>query len=288
MRSILTALLAVCLVIDTATAETFELANGDKVSGEVVERSDEHIVLESPIFGRIVVPQDQLAPPAPEDPGAFGLGFLRGWTRRLSLGASGAEGNTIQAAINGGLLLAKEDDRGRWKLAAEYYWGSSDRDEDTNKAFVDLERDWKLPDSSFYLFARAGYDFDRFRSFNQRVDGNAGIGYWWIEWPHWRFGTRLGAGASYQFDGDSAFRPEIVGGVDSVWPIADGHSFEIHGDIFPDLADTGEFRTHSTADWNIALTEVLGLSVGVVHDYVSDTPLKNNDLTYRGALTYDF
>ena len=291
MRSIPIALLAVGLFAHGALAETLELTNGDKVSGEVVERTDAHVVLAHAVFGRIVVPNDQIAPPAPpepEDAGAFGLGFLRGWTRRISLGASGAEGNTVQAALNAGIHLSQEDDAGRWKFEAEYFWGSSDRTEDTNKAFVDLERDWKFPDSRLYLFTRAGYDYDRFRSFNQRIDGNLGLGYWWIEWPHWRFGTRLGAGVSYQFDGDSAVRPELVGGIDSIWPIAEGHTFEIHADIFPDLADTGEFRTHSTADWNVSLTDVLGLSIGIVHDYVSDTTLKNSDLTYRGALTYDF
>ena len=191
-------------------------------------------------------------------------------------------------AINAGLELSTENERRRWKFVTQYFWGSSDGDEDTNKAFVDLEHDWNLGETSFYLFGRAGYDFDTFRSFNHRVDGSAGLGYWWLEWEHWRFGTRLGAGVSYQWKTDSELRPELVGGIDSIWPIAEGHTFEIHGDIYPDLANTGEFRTRSTADWNYALTEVLGLSVGVIHEYVSDAAAKDSDLTYRGALTYDF
>lgn len=290
MRSHAILLCTICLLTSGARAETFSLVNGDTVSGEVIERSDEHVVLAHPILGHIVVPYDQIAPPEPvvEDAGAFGLGFFRGWTRQLSIGATGSAGNAQKMAVNGGLVLSKEDDSGRRKFAAEYHWGSSEGDEDTHKAFLDLERDWDLRDSSFYLFARAGYDFDRFRAFNQRVDGSTGIGYWWIEWPRWRFGTRFGAGASYQFDGESTFRPELVGGVDSVWTIAEGHTLEIHGDIFPDLADTGEFRTRTTGDWNFRLTEVIGLKVGVIHDYVSETDRKNHDLTYRGNLTYDF
>ena len=273
----------------SATAETLELTNGDKISGEVIETTEEAVIIESPVLGRVEIPIDQIVVAEEKvDKGAFGTGLFRDWTRRIAVGASGASGNTENAAINGGIELSTEDDRRRWLFEAQYYWGSSNGTQDTNKAYVSLERDWKFEESSFYVFARTGYTFDTFRSFNHRVAGSLGLGYWWLEWERWRLGTRLGAGVSYQWNNDSAFRPEAVVGVDSVWPIADGHTFEIHGDIFPDLADIGEFRTYTTADWNIALTEIFGLALGVIHEYTSDTPLKENDVTYRAALTYDF
>ena len=289
MLRLMPILVAALLLGATAAAETFELINGDKISGEVVETTEESVILESPVFGRVEIPREQIVVVEEKvDNGAFGTGLFRDWTRRIAVGASGASGNTQNAAINAGIELFTEDDRRRWRFEAQYYWGSSNGTQDTNKAYVALERDWKFEDSSFYIFGRTGYTFDSFRSFNHRVDGSLGLGYWWIEWERWRFGTRLGAGVSYQWNNDSAFRPEAVGGIDSIWTIAEGHTFEIHGDIFPDLADIGEFRTYSTADWNISLTEIFGLALGVIHEYTSDTPLKKNDVTYRAALTYDF
>lgn len=278
---------ALLVAAGSAAAETVKLENGDRVSGEIVETTDTHVILESPVLGRIEIPREQIVVKA-EDAGLFGWGLLRGWRRRLTLGASGTAGNTEQMAVNAALDLSTEDSARRWKFAASYFWGSNNGREETNKAFVDIERDWKLPDSSLYLFARGGYDFDSFRSFDHRFRAALGVGYWWLDGGAWRLGSRLGAGGSYTFVGETALHPEASLGVDSIWNIAEGHSFEVHSDVFLDVEAGDEFRTRSTADWNFALTEMLGFSVGVIHDYVSDTARRNNDLTYRGALTVDF
>jgi hypothetical protein len=272
-----------------AGAESFELANGDTVTGEVVEQTDERIVLLHPILGHIEIPVAQLAAEGVR-PGLFGTGFLRGWTKRIGLGVAGAEGNTVRANVTGDVAFSYEDDVKRWLWSASYFWGSSDRDTDTNKAFAGIERDFKFEDEPYYLFARGSYSFDEFRGFKHRVAGNAGLGWWFLQLEWWKLGSRVGAGLSYQWDDEEALRPEAVVGLDSIWPISETHRFEIHGDVFPDLSDLGEFRTHSTADWVIDLSEGpgLGLAIGAIHEYVSDTDQKHHDVTYRGLVTYDF
>jgi putative salt-induced outer membrane protein YdiY len=289
MSRLVLVLCAALLFAAPTGAETLELTNGDKISGEVVETTDESVILESPLFGRVEIPRSEIVVAEVEvDPGAFGTGLFRDWTRRIAVGAAGASGNTDSAAVNAGLELFTEDEKRRWRFAASYNWGSGDGAVDTNQAFVALERDWKFEDSDFYVFGRTNYTFDSFRSFNHRVAGSLGIGYWWIDWERWRFGTRLGAGVSYQWQQESMVRPEAVGGINSIWPIAEKHRLEFHGDIFPDLAELGEFRTLSTLGWNFALTDVFGVSFGVIHEYVSDTALEANDITYQASLTYDF
>jgi hypothetical protein len=290
VRNPLSLLIAIaCVVGLEAGAESFELANGDTVSGDVVVQTDERIVLLHPILGQLEIPVAQLAAEVVK-PGLFGTGFLRGWTKRVGIGVSGAEGNTVRANVTADLALSYEDAVKRWLLGANYFWGSSERDTDTNKAFAGIERDWKFEDEPYYLFGRANYTFDDFRGFKHRVAGNAGLGYWFLQLEWWKLGSRIGAGLSYQWDDEEALRPEGVVGLDSIWTIAKGHTFEIHGDVFPDLSDLGEFRTRSTADWVIDLSEGpgLGLAIGAIHEYVSDTDQKNNDFTYRGLVTYDF
>ena len=71
-----------------AQTETIELSNGDKVTGAVVERTNEKIVLTHDLFGRIEIPLAEVKPPEPPNPGLFGTGFLAGWTRTFSLGVS--------------------------------------------------------------------------------------------------------------------------------------------------------------------------------------------------------
>jgi hypothetical protein len=92
-----------------AETATFELGNGDKVSGTVVEQDDERIVLEHDVFGRIEIPVAQLKPAEPPNPGLFGTSFLTGWKRTLSLGVSGQEGNSKTTDIVAALDADFED-----------------------------------------------------------------------------------------------------------------------------------------------------------------------------------
>ena len=109
----------------TAT-ETFDLANGDKVSGEVVARTADEIVIEHPALGRITVPVESLAPPPDPTPGLFGTRLLRGWTKAFDLGISGSQGNTDENAVRLGLRLRELTDDRRWKVNGAYKISTTD------------------------------------------------------------------------------------------------------------------------------------------------------------------
>jgi hypothetical protein len=58
------------------------------------------------------------------------------------------------------------------------------------------------------------------------------------------------------------------------------------------LDEPGEFRSVSTAEWVIALGKADGLSfkLGLENEYESDVgrDTESNDLSYYGALVFDF
>ena len=71
LRILITLLLCACPL--ALRADTLILANGDKISGEIVEWAVDHVVLEHPQLGRVRLTLDQLeidtgTPPNPGNP----------------------------------------------------------------------------------------------------------------------------------------------------------------------------------------------------------------------------
>ena len=59
-----------------------------------IERTEDQIVLEHAVLGRVALPTAQLKSPEPATRGLFGTPFLRGWNRSVEMGLSGASGNS--------------------------------------------------------------------------------------------------------------------------------------------------------------------------------------------------
>ncbi len=281
-----------------AAVETFRLESGDVVSGDVLERNADRILLQHPIFGRLELPVAELAPPEPKpsepprrvDRGMFGSGWLIGWKRRFGLGFSGAEGNSTDANVDANLRFDFENEKKRWRFDLAYTFSSSDGGTDKSQGHFQLDRDWLLPGSRWFQFVKGRYEYDRFKDWNQRVSVVGGIGYDLHEGEVWLLRARLGGGGSYEFNGEEDLRPEGLVGIDSNWTISKRQKIEFVGELFPDLIDFGELRSRETLDWNIKIADGsgLGLSFGVQHEYQSHSDDDPNDLTYRGLVTYDF
>ena len=109
-----------------AVTETIELTSGDKITGVIVSRDESGVVMDHPVFGRITIPDAEIAveTPEPETPGLFGTNFLRGATRSVGLGVSGASGNTQNVGLSATLAIEKETDRHSGRFGTAYLYGS--------------------------------------------------------------------------------------------------------------------------------------------------------------------
>src|SRR5688572_5607290 len=161
-RAAASALAAACLLFCArpAVSETLtvELMNGDLVTGEVVERTDERIVLDHPVFGRLEIPMEKINPRS-LNVGIAGTRLLAGWDKEVDLGVSGSEGDTDEADVLVGASLEYEDENEWWVLNARYTLSYADNEIDDDNARVSALRDWLFPGSRWLAFSYSVYDY---------------------------------------------------------------------------------------------------------------------------------
>lgn len=278
------------LVALAAAADTIELVNGDKLSGAVLETSAERVVLDHPVLGRVEIPVEQIKPKR-ESHGLFGTSFLEGWKRSFQLGVSGAQGNTRKNDVLAALDLAYEDDHKRWAFGAAYRFGSADGETTENDAFAQLRRDWLFPDSPWFLYGLARFDYDQFESWTYRVSGSPGIGYQFVKSEEWDVRGLVGPSVTKEFQEDDFFVEALVG-LEALWKISKDHSVSFSNTIYPALNDLGEFRNLTSLVWKWKLMEdpALSLLAGVTNEYQSkvDSGFKHDDVKYSTSLGIDF
>ena len=279
------------LAAAAAGAETIELANGDEIECRVVEETDQKVVIQHEVLGRIELRRDQLA--SQETPGLFGTSFLRGWERTLQLGVNGQDGNSETLKVNGGLRLFHESDYDRWLIEGGYNLSRDEGETSSNNAFAQLVKDWLHPDRRWFPYAETRWDYDQFQAWDHRLSAGAGIGYSLFESERFELLGRLGAGASRTFGSDDdEITPELLLGLEGTWHVSERQRLSFYTKLYPDLGETGEYRNLSGAAWivDVSRRDGLALKLGVDNRYESRAldDRKKNDLKYYGALLYDF
>lgn len=288
------------LLAAPATAQDeLELIGGDRLSGTIVEQTDEAIVLDHAALGRITIPREQLAgalaadaedaaveaaapPPLPSD-----------WISRFVLNGGASAGNSDTQNINVAVTSVRETEETITNLDASYYYGASNGDRDTNRLTTGIRNDWLLPDSRWFYFADGRFDLDEFQSWDYRVSGHLGIGYELINEEDLRLNLRTGAGAFKEFgsmNDDVQF--EALIGLDVDWTINETQSLKADTTLYPSLSDTGEYRWVSNAGWFVLLDEEanMNFNVSLRHEYQSevDPGRKHGDLYVTAGLAFDF
>ena len=116
------------LLVGIANADSVETIDGDVITGEIIETTEDGVVIENPTLGRVTVPSDQIKPPEPPaepNPGLFGTRVLRGFTRNLSFGAGGTRSQVNDANVNIQVDVGRDNERHRQAFAAKYYFSSA-------------------------------------------------------------------------------------------------------------------------------------------------------------------
>lgn len=277
----------------SAAAETLELANGDRVSGTVVERTDDVVVVEHSLFGRLEVPTADLKPSKPEKPGLFGTDFMEGWTRKLGLGMNGSEGNTINFNLRTTMNLALVNEHRRWEIDGYYVYQTDTRvTTDTNGQLQSIHA-WLLPGSRWYFFVDGTYDYDKFKDWKSRISVSIGPGYQLVKTESWGLRASLGLAGQREFSGQKNSNFQGFAGLDLDWEINSSLSLRARNRLYPNLVpQTGGFRDDSKLDLTVKLTEapLLGLVMGLGNTYESDPAPgdKANDFTYYTTLQLGF
>ncbi len=215
------------------------------------------------------------------------------WDTKLNIGLNLASGNTEQTGFASTIVSTRDTKKSALTLDAGYFYSTQDGDKTANRFTSGVNHDWLVPDSPWLFFAGGRYDWDEFKSFDHRVSVNGGLGYELIKRDDLNLTLRAGAGGFREFgSGRNEFVPEGLVGADLDWQIGDNQSLVATTRIFPDLSDTGEFRTFSTLGWKIDIDKNDGLSfsINAIHEYISsvDPGIEKTDLQLFAGLTYDF
>jgi putative salt-induced outer membrane protein YdiY len=282
------------LALSTASAaqgETIKLRNGDRVSGEVVERTDRRLVIEHPVLGRLEVPVEELEPDSSVRPGLFGTQLLRGWVRRFDVGFSGSEGNTVESNVRVGLGMDYEDERHRWHVAGHYLRNTSDDETDDHQAHLQIDKDWRFKNSRWFFGSGGRFDWDRFEDWTYRASLYGAPGYEFFHSDTFQVRGLLGMAVTREFESGRGTSPEGLLAWRLKWVPAEGHAVSAQVAYLPDLDDRGEWRVLSKADYTLTLSQEKGLAfkVGVTEEYDSNsTDAERNDFKYFGSLVFDF
>ena len=164
---------------------SIHLANGDRLSGELIEQNEEFLLLDSAVLGKLRLaasdvsqvsavegqPQAKVAInraaddidameirlPLEEDLGLFGTGWLTYWKRRLDLGIAGSEGDTDSLQINLAFSADYESPDTRISHKINYYRAESDDELSDHSFYTSVNRDWLHVVNHLLLQGRATY-----------------------------------------------------------------------------------------------------------------------------------
>jgi hypothetical protein len=262
MRAYLSHLLFLLVLIgvgSSAHADTLVLANGDEISGEIIEWAVDHVVIEHPQLGTMRFELDQLKldTGTPPNPGLFGTRFLRGWSRRIDLGINGEQDDTPTSTLTFGSKLAYEDPWTDWRINGRYFYNLSDDGDNDNNAIVDRGPGFHLVDTERHtLDLVPGPAFTR------------------------EFGT------------SNTNKAEAVLALSYDWKISERQSFDLANQYFFEVSpDAGDWRNFTRLAWSLRVTErpALSLNLGLQNEYESnpDAGDPKNDLKYSLTLGMD-
>jgi putative salt-induced outer membrane protein YdiY len=306
-----------------AMAELVTLKSGEMIQATVVSKDDANVVVDHPILGKLTIPAAQVQSIAPSEPAtpegkvveARPAGapapvaepkkdeipakppsqgrFIDDWDAKFEAGFSGSSGNTKNLSYHVGFEAKKETESDRWKFDVGYFRESTDGEATRNDFTEGLLKDWLFKDSKWFWWADERYDYDDFKSWKQRFAAHTGPGYTFLDDEKFKLFGRVGAGARKEWGSEEDdVIPEGFASIDFTWKINEQQSFNATATYYPELNDSGDFRTLETLGWTCKMTEKggLALKLGISHEYESqvDDDSVKNDVKYFGAIVFSF
>lgn len=281
-----------------ALADEIYLKNGDRLSGETLAVTADHIHIKTQAAGTVVVEkkfiervqsgsiaakEPAVPPPTPKE-----------WKVLASAGFGLVTGNTRSAGSHGGVFANKKTGRDEWTLQAEGAY-SSEREEMTSQRYGGMARYAYSfgAEKKWYNFYRQEADHDRFANIDYRLIPSTGVGYWFADTPSWKWLIELGLGYEYtnyrahaEDGGEVVLVPRLFLEKTVFRGIKISHNLV----VYPAISGAGTYRISSRTAVNYPITERLSATLNLTDEYNSADieGIKNNDLQLTTGLAYEF
>jgi putative salt-induced outer membrane protein YdiY len=223
------------------------------------------------------------------------------WTGAWEFGLNGSEGNTQILKIRTGGEARRETADNIFTMNGFYGLSRQMGILNEDKAIFNA-RDEILfgPNNPWSIFGALQIEYDAFRAYEFRVGLYTGVGYMFIKDDTTLLQGRVGAGAQREIGSNglaSRWVPEALIGWDFNHKFTDRQSFVSGVDIFPSLANAGQFRVRARAAYEIVIDPQSGTTIrfGIQDRYDSNPgssptglSIKKNDLDYFTTLLFRF
>jgi len=283
------------------------LVNGDVLTGVLVARTSERIVIDHALLGRVFLdpaairtapppaepPAPVVAPlaapavppPAPEDEASA-------WDGTVDLGADVSTGNTDTADFRLGVDARREDEETQTDLSFVYRYRTEDGEATEDERALSGRYQWLEPDSAWRTFVEASWERDRFKDFDARVRLGGGRAYAFHDTDETQMIGRTGLGVTKEIGApDEDLMLQGILGFDYEHQLAERQRFVSGVTLYPTLDDLGEYQAQGRALWELRVSETdpWALRLGVETKYDSDPgDAGTTDVNYFASLGYRF
>ncbi len=291
-------------------ADEVYLKNSDKISGKIVEETQESLRLETAAMGTISIKKplvknitySEKTPKHAKEPAKKTEEEISAtqdsritWKREVSLGYNRVTGNTRESRLSGSFLINRNNFHvDEWTFKGNIFYSSAKRKMDSQNWYSSGRYAYSFGSSKmWYNFYNIEADHDRFADIDYRIVPSSGIGYWFSDTPEFKLMAEAGAGYEY-----TVFRSDIKNS--EQWVLIPRVYLEkkisqnsvIRQDLFyyPHFESFGKYRILSKTSLDVTINKKFTIRLTLTDSYNSDPPedIKNNDLRLTSSLVYSF
>ncbi|MFC1765046.1 DUF481 domain-containing protein [Planctomycetota bacterium] len=261
----------------TFAADEVVLKNSDVLQGKIRRQTSYEVVIDHNNLGRLYIPMAEVGEVRwsvdPNTPaGFFKRARQNGWSFTFDLSLDSSTGNTDEQSIRTALGLGRERKRTSFKLNSTYYFKQKNSKTTDNKNATAYEHRFFKENSKVYYFGTGLYDYDDFKSWQQRLSGYGGGGFSWVKTKKVNFETGAGLGARKEWGSiNDQVKFEGIGSIGFTWNISERQTVESRFFYAPVLTDFEDYRTRGSLDWRYVLSQEIHVSllIGLLHEYQS-------------------
>jgi putative salt-induced outer membrane protein YdiY len=282
-----------------ASAEEIYLKNKDRVTGEIIEESDESVSINTEAMGVISVKKDMIErivrAKAEEIPQEKEVLKEAAWEGSISAGYNVTRGNTEGDQLSASFSLRKNRmyiDEIIFK--GDAFYSAANKETDAQKLHGLARYAFSFGENKkWYNFYKVEADHDRFANIDYRLIPAAGVGYWFFDLPETKMMAEIAIGLEHtDYRDEREFNNEAVLIPRAFLERGLFVNSKLTQDVtlYPSLKDVGEFRLHSETTFTNPITDKLSLNFSLINDYDSDPPddTRSHDLRLISSLAYGF
>ncbi len=305
-----------------AEPTVFYLQNGDRISGVIVQESNDTITIDSPVVGKVTLPSAKVqrrevpapvpvpapAPPtpAPEKETAKPAPAVvatppppvkpkgpKLWNTDIQLGMNLRYGTAHSQEYIATAKTTYGKGKFRETLDYQFLYGNAGGIISANRMTGTSKSDYDL-NSKLYLYNLAGAGYDEVQRIDRQYEIGPGLGFETLNLPksHFILKTELGFNFLKQYRTDQTEKITYSARIAEsfTWQIWDKLGADARIEFYPNLEDTGNYRLRMESTLRYPLLKNLSLNLVVIDLYDTEPAagVTKNDLQFRSAVGLKF